>query len=175
MKNYFFLLVITLNFFCNQKSKVKKCDEFAGMEFKGEVVIFFHKPISGSTYQIFLFPFCNNVRDKESEVGFSWPKVGTGISFNITSDNPQFQTLNKNVQKIDLKDREHLAQNFRAIYYCLAKIEIFYSDLVSNIKVESMVLTFDKSRKVLRYRFVSFGNLKTISIIGNGNDETAFP
>lgn len=162
MKRNILLICSILIFSCHQKPKGTNCNDFIKGSFNGRAAIFFHKPISGSTYQVFLLPLCNTGRDNKSD-SLSLDSLGTGISFNITSDNVQFKTLYKNAKKISLKGRDQMAENFRSIYYCFAKVEVLfdYNDTKKTIE-ESKELILESGRLILKFHFVSYVSFKII-------------
>lgn len=120
---------------CQQKPRETVCDKSIDESFNGQAAIFFHKPISGSTYQIFLFPTCSTNFDSKLGESSPWDSLGKGISFSITSDNPQFKTLYNNAKILDLKGRDRMAKNFRTIYYCFTKAEVLFDK--SSLKKQS--------------------------------------
>lgn len=156
-------IYLTLVLSCPQKPQDTGCNEIIDGSFEGKAAVFFHKPVSGSTYQIFLLPFCNADYNSKLKEPFSRDNLGIGISFNLTSDSPQFKSLYSNTEKLNLKGRDRLAENLRFIYYCLAKVEISYSRDNSKISEEAKKLMLDSNEVVLKFHFVSSVDFKIIS------------
>ena len=55
-------------------------------QYKGKALLFFHLPVSGSTYEILLFPICG--KDVSKDIP-TWPKdfeIKPGVSLNLVSD-----------------------------------------------------------------------------------------
>jgi hypothetical protein len=164
MRKNLFLIYIILVVSCQQKPHETGCNEFIEKLFKGKAAIFFHKPISGSTYQIFLIPLCNAGFDSKSEEPSRWANLGKGISFNLTSDDPQFKTLYKNAQKESLKDRDQMAENFRSIYYCFAKVEVLCDNNGTKTVEESKKLILESGSVMLTFHFISNVKFKIDSL-----------
>lgn len=140
---------------CQQKPRETGCNEFIEQSFKGKAAIFFHKPISGSTYQIFLIPLCNGDFDSKLEESSLWKNLGKGISFNLTSDDSQFKTLHKNAQKVNLKGRDAMAENFRSIYYYFANVEVLCDNNGTKPMEESKKLILESGSVMLKFHFIS--------------------
>lgn len=148
---------------CHQKLKEIDCNEIINDSFKGNAIIFFHKPISGSTYQFFLFPQCNaDLNNKLDDVS-AWGHLPEGVSFDITSDDQRFKTIFNNAKKINLKDRDQLAENLRFIYYCFAKVEFSSANDGFKNKEELKKLTLDSDTVILKYHFISRVAFKIIN------------
>lgn len=155
MRRNYFLIYIALIVSCQHKPHESVCNEFIEQSFKGKAAIFFHKPISGSTYQIFLIPLCNAGFDSKLEELSHWANLGKGISFNLTSDDPQFKTLYKNAQKANLKGREQMAENFRSIYYYFTSVEVLCDKNDTKTVEESKKLILESGSVMLTFHFVS--------------------
>lgn len=142
---------------CQQTPHKYSCEEPIQQLFEGNAAIFFHQPISGSTYQIFLFPLCDANFNTKLKKPSPWASLGKGISFTLSSDDPQFKILYKNAQKISLKGRGQMAENFRFIYYYFANVEVLCDndDIIPAeeskkliLKSESVMLKFYFKPKV---------------------------
>jgi hypothetical protein len=149
------LIYIALIISCQHKPRKTVCNEFIEQSFKGKAAIFFNKPISGSTYQIYLIPLCKAVFDSKQEESSQWENLGKGISFDLTSDDPQFKYLYKNAQKERLKGREHMGENFKSIYYYSTNVEVWCDNNDTKTKEESEKLIFESGSVILKYHFIS--------------------
>lgn len=163
-----FAMVLLLLFSCNQQSKIIQCDlqNSTRNKFTGSAVIFFHKPVSGSTYQFFLFPVCDIKGEEELEIFLKQHQLADGISFNITSDDERFKTVYTTSRKIELKSRDQLAENFRSIYYSFRHVEI--GDIESIVKVniqksEKKLVFRSGNEVIIKYCFRSFVNFALIN------------
>jgi hypothetical protein len=165
-KNIFFICFILI-LSCHQKPREMDCNELIEESFNGKAAIFFHKPISGSTYQIFLFPLCNVGFDNKLEEPSYWTNLRKGISFNLTSDDPQFKTLYNNSRIKNLKGRDQMAENFRSIYYCFAKVEVLCDQDGTKSVEESKKLILESSSVILKFHFISYVNFKIVDSLPN--------
>lgn len=166
MNKCFILICLISILSCHQKQKETDCNDLSEQSFRGTAGIFFHKPISGSTYQIFLFPLCNEGLEDKLEELTSFHRLRKGISFNITSDDPQFKAIYNNAKKISLKGRDHMGENFKSIYYCFAKVEVSYADGgTKKTSEETKELKLESGSVILNFHFISQAKLKIDSLI----------
>ena len=161
MKKGLYFIFVMLIASCQQKPEETGCNDIIETSYKGEAAIFFHRPVSGSTYQIFLFPLCNAGSDKSKlKEPPDWSSLGKGISFDLTSDNPQFRILYNNAKKANLKGRDQLAANFSSIYYFFANVDVVCNQDGAKGVEESKKLIFESDSVTLKYHFLSYVNFK---------------
>ncbi len=151
---------------CIQNTNKKSCEGFINGEFRGNAIILFHKPISGSTYQVFLIPVCNlDTLTSLSELS-STNKIASGISFSITSDDERFRFIKDKSQSFFLKGRDHLGENFRHIYYSLVETKIVLSEDVMGFdnKEEMKIILESGNEMEFKYNYVSSLRLKKFEV-----------
>lgn len=153
-----FLIFILLAASCQQLPDRKEdCPGFLDEKTGRDAILFFHKPISGSTYEMLLFPVCNSSDTNQSKDVF-FPKLGDGISFNVTSDDERYKRVFKEARNIHLNNRDSLAWNLQNIYYKYVNVNIL-SDVfspTSEYRTAEKKLIMDSGEVLLlKYQFLS--------------------
>ena len=122
MNNRYFLL--TLLIFGSCKGTLKKdCDAPIGGHYQGRAMIFFHQPVSGATYELFIFPLCAekypmDIEDKSSVFTF-----GKGVTFVCTSDNAVFRSISTGAHRLTLLGRDSLAKQLQSVNYRIVNVK----------------------------------------------------
>ena len=148
MKIFISTIFILFVFACTSREQ-RLCTELDGTPYTGQTVILYHQPISGSTYELFLFPVCGL---ELREPGRIWDSRGPGISLNLTSDDPMFRLLAEAAVKLPLKVNENLAENFKSIYVCRAQIRMKDYLISDRGEKSKKILKLNNDIATLHYR-----------------------
>lgn len=140
MKTLFALMILFV-VSCNSPSKESTpCPDFVKEKTGRDAVLFFHRPISGSTYQLVLFPVCDQSREQLMDSLVLSGQLSEGVSFVVVSDDKQFQDILRRSSKVDLVTSDSTGWNFKHIYYSFVKV-----DILSDIQSERNMLRKFKS------------------------------
>lgn len=141
---------------CCSPQKRTDCVGIKEGRYKGKAMLFFHRPVSGSTYEILLFPICGKNVSSDSA---TWPKdfeIKPGISLNLVSDDSLFKKILNNSRLWSLAKREQLDKSLQSIYVATADIEVN--------GIENVTRTITGSNKDTIKAELYFNNGKNISL-----------
>lgn len=110
-----------------------KPSDFSEREYNGYALAFFHRPESGSEYEIKFIPICR----KEIPIPFD-PKALNGKAINdvkgveivVNRADFRFALLFEKAIKFELRQSDSLAQEFQSVYVC--PVEIDCSEINNN-------------------------------------------
>lgn len=161
------IVLMTLLFVsCNTiKKKGLDCPDFEKEKTEREAVLFFHRPISGSTYQLFLFPVCDIAKNGIKDSLVLNEQVPAGVSFSVASDDKQFQDILRTAKNIELVGHDSLALNYRNIYYSYIRVNILsdLQELKKNKELSQKKLTLTSGTEIsLKYYFIPFFELEVL-------------
>ncbi|MFT3677212.1 MAG: hypothetical protein QM781_15050 [Chitinophagaceae bacterium] len=151
---------------CNTTSKeAAACPDFVKERTEREAVLFFHRPISGSTYQLFLFPVYDIAKDGIQDSLVLNKQVTAGVSFSVASDDKQFSDILRTAKNIELVDHDSLAPNYRNIYYSYIRVNILsdLQELKKDKELSQKKLTLMSGTEIsLKYYFIPFFELEVL-------------
>jgi hypothetical protein len=140
---------------CN---KYHTCVGIKDGKYSGYGVVFYHKPVTGSSYELIMVPTCNDSIDLIGRVKAGKLTNMLGVSIDMNSRNPLFDEVYRNSAKFRFLNNDSLAPEFRLIYVCAVNIQFDNADndtklvthLSSDILTEKIVFE-DSSEISLKY------------------------
>ncbi len=100
----------------------------------GYGLIFYHMPVSGSSYELVIVPTCSDSLDLVGEiVNGTKLKNMIGVSVNMNSRNTFFEGIYKNSVRLRLFNNDSLAPQYRVIYICPVYIQFENADNATKI------------------------------------------
>jgi hypothetical protein len=141
---------------CCTPQKGTDCIGIKEGQYRGKAMLFFHRPGSGSTYEILLFPICG--KNVSSDIA-TWPKdfeIKPGVSLNLVSDDSLFKKILNHSRLWSLAKREQLDKSLQSIYVATADIEVN--------GIENVTRTITGSNKDTIKAELYFSNGKDISL-----------
>lgn len=120
-----FLIIVFVG--CRDKQNTSK---IKGGKYKGYATVFFHKPVSGSNYEMLIIPTSMDslslIQALKSDI--SNIKTGIGVSCSDNYYNKSFSAIIDNAAKIRLLNNSTLAPQFQAIHVCPVFIDFSNAD-----------------------------------------------
>ena len=148
---------------CNRSVKSNFCNDSIDTVFSGRVVSFYHKPISGSIYQVYLFPTCDNCN--VTDASGSWGHLGTGLLFTLSSDDPNFQIIRKAGFRKLLKVQMPSADYLKSIYITNLFVSLSYQKKDTLPGFWGLRLVTDTDSAYLLSRGIAAVSLKIDSVV----------
>jgi len=142
---------------------VATCPNFINDRTGRDAILFFHRPISGSTYQLFLFPKCDQSNEHFKDSLTLSGQLTEGVSFSFVSDDKQFQNILRTSNKVDLVTSVSTGWNFKHIYYSFIKVDILSDmrEVKPHTKEIQMPLILKSGAEIsLKYHFIPYFKLK---------------
>lgn len=155
---------------CN---KLHTCIGIDEGKYSGYGLIFYHKPVTGSSYEQIIVPTCNDSSALIEKIKNSGKLVKViGVSIGMNSKNTLFEGINKNSEKLRLLNNDRLAPEFRVVYVCPVYIQFenaendtkLVTHLSSDILSENMVLQ-DGSEILLKYFITTEVQIKELRVL----------
>jgi hypothetical protein len=131
--------------------------------------IFFHKPVSGSSYEFIFVPVCQG--NFKGEIVIDSAKLSTGVSFVVTTDMPITKEVALRARKLPLGGHSNLAEQFREVYICPVYLnlegitndtEATSSQLNVNVRKEMII---GNQKLSITYFYASFPKIKAFKIL----------
>jgi hypothetical protein len=147
-------LVVALPFLWSSCSDINRsvgCNSISNGHYKGLAVIFYHKPVSGSTYEMLLFPVCgdapgSNVKGITGEDISKEFKFQKGVSFNIASDDSLFFSVLHTSHNLSLNGKEKFTKSLQSIFFNVVYIE--FSNAENNTSQTTSNKTSEVNKKL---------------------------
>lgn len=99
------------------------CVGISSDHYEGVGQIFFHKPVSGSSYEFIFVPVCCQ-EDFKGEIVVDSAKLSTGVSFLVTTDMSITKEVVLGARRLPLDGHSNLAEQFREVYICPVYLNI---------------------------------------------------
>lgn len=147
----------------------RSCIGVSSDHFEGEGQIFYHKPISGNSYEFIFIPVCQ--RDFKGELVIDSANLSTGVSFVVTTDMSITKEVVCGARKYKIDGYSNLAEQFRDIYICpvYLQIEGITNDTKTitgqhdlNVKKEMIIRN---KKVVITYFYSDFLKIKAFKIL----------
>jgi hypothetical protein len=98
------------------------CVGISSDHYEGMGQIFFHKPISGSSYEFIFIPVCQ--RDFKGAFVIDSANLSTGVSFVVTTDMSITKEVVRGARRFTIDGYSNLAEQFREVYICPVYLNI---------------------------------------------------
>lgn len=144
------------------------CVGVTSTHYEGNGQIFFHKPVSGSTYEFIYIPVCG--MKPNGKLDLRTENLLPGVSFTCTSDSPLTREVLKAARRFSVNSYSNLAEQFQEIYICPIYIDI---EGLVNAKVNSdqqsennkKVMTIENRKVIITYFYSNFPKIKRFKIL----------
>lgn len=152
--NKFLLSLILIFISCNSDKK-ENCKSIEAGKFSGNAIVFFHRPISGSTYELLFFPICNDISStSEIKTNISKIKMRKGVSIVLPSDDVFFKTIDSNSFKLRLIESKDVNSIFWSINASFIYVKFSNAENTTPLSINNpnrgieKILTFENGSKV---------------------------
>jgi hypothetical protein len=117
------MLGLMLLLSCNN---YRSCTGIVNGKFSGYALAFYHKPVSGGNYEMFIIPVCDEdsaMLSGDLQANISRINLLSGFSYTVNINEGRFIEVFKKSKKFELTNNQSLAPQFREIFVCPLYVE----------------------------------------------------